>query len=158
MYRRLIPLLFCLLFSAIKTSFCQVNYFPFYTTDSTRHIKLSEELSLQVGKSFIVPEKVSSDYKKEYKQEKDYSTEYVKWTIKTSVLLDSVINPFVQSVFGKITDANPGLKKYTVVVSDFPMMNAAYFGGNVIVFYTPLLSRLKNENEVAAYIRENQAT
>ncbi len=130
----------------------QFNYFPFYTVDSTEQIQLSQKCSERVFSSFLVPEDVSSAYKKQYKQQKEESRDYVKSLVKYTSMNDQLINSFVQSVFSKISAGNPDLKDYTIVLSDWPIMNAAYVGGHVIVFYVPLLSRMENESQVAAVL------
>lgn len=130
----------------------QYNYFPFYSADTAFRSKLSNECRQKICRSFILPARVNAAYKKEFNLEKDYSGNYTKSLVRYSGLTDSVLNPFVQSVFLKIANANSGLEKYTIVLSDWPVLNAAYVGGNVIILYAPLLSRLENESQVAAVL------
>ncbi len=141
-----------LICSTGKVVTAQFNYFPFFNPDSTYVKQLSEDCSKMVTNSFVVPEGVSSAYKKDYKERQESMTEYVKNLIKYTATKDEVVYPFVQSVFNKIADANPQLKKYTVVVSKWPVMNAVNVGGNVVIVYMPLLSRMQNESQVATIL------
>ena len=133
-------------------SFAQFNYFPFYSPDSTERILLSETCSEKVSRSFVLPDDVNSAYKKQFKHRKEESADYVKSLVKYTGTQDPLLYPFVQSVYSKITEGNPLLAGYTVVLSNWPVMNAAFVGGHVIVMYAPLLSRMENESQVAAVL------
>jgi hypothetical protein len=130
----------------------QKSYYPYYTADTTENVKLANLCSQKVESSFIVPEKVSKDYKKDFNAIKKESVDYTKALIKYTNTTDELINPFIQSVYKRIVDGNPTLSGYTIALSCYPMMNAANMGGKVVVFYIPLLSRLENESEVAAIL------
>ncbi len=145
-------LLVILLYVSGVKSYAQFNYFPFYSADSTECIRLSEECSKKISSSFLLPPKVSSEYKKQFNKQKEETSDYVKSLVKYTSMNDGLINPFLQSVFSKVAAGNPELKDYTVVLSNWPVMNAAYVGGHTIIFYVPLLSRLQNEDQVAAVL------
>ena len=141
-----------LLLAGLTSSYGQYNYFPYYTSDSTVSIKLADSCSKRVGGAFVVPQGVNAKYKKDFLIQKEGQADYTKSLIKHTNLRDSILYPFLVSVYNKIAEANPSLKNYSLVISDWPMMNACYIGGRVIVFYAPLLSRMKNESQVAAIL------
>ena len=72
--------------------------------------------------------------------------------VKYTSLTDSIIEPYIQSVFAKILKANPQLKDYILVVTSTPIMNAVNVGGHVIIFYVPLLSIVETESQLASVL------
>lgn len=131
-------------------SFAQYNYYPYYTPDSTVCKHLADSCSKRVTLSFLVPDGVNSKYKKDFLSHKEGATKYVKGLIQYTSTSDTTIYPFLLSVYEKIASANNLSKNYSIVLSNWPMMNAVNVDGGVIIFYAPLLSRLKNESQVAA--------
>jgi predicted Zn-dependent protease len=141
-----------LFIAIISEAFAQQNYFPYYIPDTIPTARLADSCSKRVNNDYKVPEGVSSKYKGSYLDIKKGATEYVKNVIRYTNLADTVLLPYIVSVYNNITEANPALKNYSIVLSDFYMMNAASVGGRVIIFYAPLLSRLENESQVAAVL------
>jgi predicted Zn-dependent protease len=145
----LVPFLFI---AILSEAFAQQNYFPYYNSDTIPTVRLADSCSKRVNKEFQVPAGVNSKYKASYLEIKEGATDYVKSIVKYTDLSDTVIYPYIISVYNHIADANPSLKNYSIVLSDFYMMNAASVGGKVIIFYAPLLSRLENESQLAAVL------
>ena len=135
-----------------SVAFAQQSYYPYYTSDTMATWRLADSCSKRVNRDYKVPVDVSAKYKKSYQSIKEGATEYVKNVIRYTNLDDTLIHPYIVSVYNKIAGANPSLKNYTIVLSDFYIMNAANVGGKVIIFYTPLLSRLENESQLAAVL------
>jgi len=145
----LVPFLFIAIISEV---FAQQNYFPYYNSDTIPTVRFADSCSKRVNKDFEVPAGVSSKYKASYLEIKEDATDYVKSIVKYTDLSDTVIYPYIVSVYNHIAEANPALKNYSIILSDFYMMNAASVGGRVIIFYAPLLSRLENESQLAAVL------
>src|SRR5262245_16702048 len=98
----------------------QPYYFPFYAADSSEPVKLAEECSLKIDKSFILPEDVSSAYKKAYNLQREESMDYVRSLVKYTSYNDELISPYLSSIFSNIIAANPRLRNYRLVVSNWP--------------------------------------
>ncbi len=149
---KVVLILFASICFLVSVSKAQSSYYPYYTKDTLPAFNLAKECSTRVSNSFVLPEKAKGDYKKEFNYIKEESADYARSLVRYTSLNDNLINPFLQNVYKNIVSGNPSLSGYVIVLSDWPMMNAAYIGGKTIVFYAPLLSRLHNESEVAAVL------
>ena len=148
-----IAFIFLICFSLIGTlALSQAVYYPFYTNDTTNNHLLSLELSNKVKNSFTLPSGVNSKYKKEFLDIQKEHCNYVKDLVRNTTIADSIILPYLKTVLGNIQNANPSLNKYNIILSDVPKNNVAYIGGNTIVFYVPMFSRLENESQLAAIL------
>ena len=130
----------------------QATYYPYFPPDSVSRDRLAASCKSEIVRSFVLPPKVRSDYKKTFIEQRDDNAEYVESLIRNTATFDTLLYPFLQSVAKRIREANPQMRAYTFILSDWPMMNAFYVGGNTIVVCLQLLSRMDSEDQVAAIL------
>ncbi|WP_439882752.1 M48 family metalloprotease [Pontibacter sp. MBLB2868] len=138
----------------LLSTFCrayaqQKEYFPFYTNDT---VQLHEQALAQrnsVLKHFVVPQGVSSDYKKSYKEIVERSAENSYKMMLYGAFQDSVVAPFIQSIYSNIIVANKELAGTKLVLSRNPKENAYAMANGTIFFNIGLLAKLENESQIA---------
>ncbi|MGB3851113.1 MAG: M48 family metallopeptidase [Tunicatimonas sp.] len=91
----------------------------------------------------------SKKYRRAYAALADQATEDMYQTVRYRSLHDTLIEPYLQSVFSKLLMANPHLPPVRLVVARSPVANAYAAGGGTIVCNVGLLAKLENESQLA---------
>ncbi len=128
------------------------NYIPFLLTDSAKIEKIALSSSNSVRESYILPKEFKSDYKRSFNAHKNRAVEETTYLVKTTSLLDTIINPYLQNIFEKIIKANPAFIGNRLIISKSSSRNAFAMGDGTIFFNTGLLSSLENDAQIAFII------
>ncbi|MDO7851215.1 M48 family metalloprotease [Hymenobacter convexus] len=127
----------------------QAPYLPFYSADTVRVHEMAVAHRAAVQKYLVTPKSVSGEYRDHYKRIAQEAADDVYNTVRYSALVDPVLNPYVQRVFGQIRQANPQLAAVQLVLSRNPEPNAHAVGNSIVMLNIGLLSRLENESQLA---------
>ena len=128
------------------------EYFPFHLTDTTQLHQLAQRQRVKAKHALEAPQGVSAAYRQDLNRYLKDASDHVFYAIRYSALPDTVVNPFVQQIYQKILQANPGLAPTRLVVTRNPLPNACALVDGTILFNVGLLGRLENESQVAAVI------
>jgi Zn-dependent protease with chaperone function len=147
----MLRLLFLFLLGAAGPAFAQEQpYFPYYSKDTTKAYQLAVAHRNAVKAYLVVPKTGSSDYRDHYRKVVQEAAVDVYNSIRYSALLDPVVEPYVQQVFGRILAANPQLAATTkLVLTRNPEPNAHAVGNTTVILNIGLLPRLENESQLA---------
>ena len=122
---------------------------PFYSPDTVQVQRLAAAHRASVQRHFVVPKAGSGEYRDHYRKIAQEAATEVYNSVRYSALLDPVLLPFVQRVFGQIKQANPQLPDVQLVLSRNPVPNAHALGNGTVMLNVGLLARLENESQLA---------
>ena len=124
-------------------------YLPYYSKDTAQVYQLAVTHRDAVTSYLAVPKTGSSDYRDHYRRVVQEASTDLYNSVRYSALLDPVLEPYVQQVFGRILKANPQLPAVRLVLSRNPEPNARAVGISTVVLNLGLLPRLENESQLA---------
>ena len=125
-------------------------YLPYFTPDTAKAYALAVAQRKAVQAHFAMPKTGSSDYRDHYRQVVREASDDVFNAIRYAALLDPVVEPYVQRVFGRILAANPQLPATArLVLTRNPEPNAHAVGNGTVMLNIGLLPRLENESQLA---------
>ncbi len=133
------------------------TYFPFFPKDSAGIFSLSETVSKSVEASYVMTSKINSSHKKHFNAIKENASEEVADLVKYTVLLDEVVDPFLQKTLRRLQASNPEAKNCRLVVTRSYVDNAFATGDGTIFINAGLVHTLKNEDQVAFVIAHELA-
>ncbi|RYY16552.1 MAG: hypothetical protein EOO36_10995, partial [Cytophagaceae bacterium] len=124
---------------------------PFYSPDTMRVQQLAAAHRASVQRHFTAhaPKAGSGDYRDHYRRIAQAAATEAYNAVRYAALLDAVLDPYVQRVFGQITAANPQLPPVQLVLSRSPEPNAHAMGNGAVTLNVGLLARLENESQLA---------
>ena len=124
---------------------------PFYSPDTVRVQQLAVAHRTSVRQHFTAsaPKTGSGDYRDHYRKIAQEAADEVYNSVRYAALLDPVLEPYVQRVFGQIKAANPQLPAVQLVLSRNPEPNAHAMGNGTVMLNIGLLARLENESQLA---------
>lgn len=76
----------------------------------------------------------------------------IEYVVRYTTLYDTVLYPYMQSVFNRVIAAHPEFKHCRLILTRSPVENAFAFGDGTLLFNVGLLSKLNNESQVAFVI------
>ena len=126
-----------------------VAYYPYHSTDTLAQHTLASHQRTLMRNFFGQPVSGSKKYRRAYAALADQAAEDMYQTVRYRSLNDTLIVPYVQSVFSKLLMANPNLPPVRLVVARSPVANAYAAGGGAIVCNVGLLAKLENESQLA---------
>jgi Zn-dependent protease with chaperone function len=124
---------------------------PFYSPDTVKvqQLAVSHRASVRQHFTATTPKAASSEYRDHYNKIAQEAATEVYNSVRYAALLDPVLEPCVQRVFGQIKAANPQLPAVQLVLSRSPEPNAHALGNGTVMLNIGLLARLENESQLA---------
>lgn len=124
---------------------------PYYSPDTVRVQQLAKAHQASVRQHFTAttPKAASGEYREHYQQIAKEAAAEVYNSVRYAALLDPVLEPYAQRIFGQITAANPQLPAVQLVLSRNPAPNAHAMGNGTVMLNVGLLARLENESQLA---------
>jgi Zn-dependent protease with chaperone function len=124
---------------------------PFYSPDTIKVQQLAVAHRASVRQHFTAttPKAANGEYRDHYRKLAQEAATEVYNSVRYAALLDPVLEPYVQRVFGRITAANPQLPAVQLVLSRNPEPNAHAMGNGTVMLNIGLLAHLENEDQLA---------
>ncbi|RZK51413.1 MAG: hypothetical protein EOO59_15085, partial [Hymenobacter sp.] len=124
---------------------------PFYSPDTVRvqQLAAAHRASVQQHFAATTPRAASGEYRDHYHKIAQEAAAEVYNSVRYAALLDPVLEPCVQRVFGQIKAANPQLPPVQLVLSRNPVPNAHALGNGTVMLNVGLLAHLENEAQLA---------
>ncbi|RIJ42056.1 hypothetical protein D1627_08660 [Pontibacter oryzae] len=147
---KVLALALALLLGAAASAVAQNSeIYPFYTSDKSRVDSLATVCGMSIERSLNVPNGVKNAYRNTYKAIIERTAMETYGRVRTTALLDTVLEPFVQSVFQTLKAANPSLHKSKVILTRSPLANAYALADGTVFINIGLLAKLSNEAQLA---------
>lgn len=124
---------------------------PYYSPDTMRVQQLAVAHRASVRQHFTAttPKAASGEYREHYRKIGQEAAAEVYNSVRYAALLDPVLEPYVQRVFGQLVAANPQLPPVQLVLSRNPVPNAYAMSNGTVMLNVGLLARLENESQLA---------
>lgn len=124
---------------------------PYYSPDTVRVQQLAATHRASVRQHFTatMPKAASGEYREHYRKIGQEAAAEVYNSVRYAALLDPVLEPYVQRIFGQLVAANPQLPPVQLVLSRNPEPNAHAMGNGTVMLNIGLLARLENESQLA---------
>ena len=124
---------------------------PFYSPDTVKVQQLAVAHRASVRQHFTAttPKAASGEYRDHYRKIAQEAATEVYNSVRYAALLDPVLEPYVQRIFGQLKAANPQLPAVQLVLSRNPEPNAHAMGNGTVMLNIGLLARLENESQLA---------
>ncbi|MCJ8163872.1 M48 family metallopeptidase [Pontibacter sp. E15-1] len=150
---KMIICVFTLMMSAIFPLYAQEEeYYPFYSSDSTKLRELAVAQQASLKNHFVVPRNMSPDYRESYNTIIKKSAEESYRRVLSSALLDTIVDPYIQSVYRVIVRANSDLPDTKLILTRSAVENAYALADGTVFFNIGLLAKLENESQIAFII------
>jgi Zn-dependent protease with chaperone function len=124
---------------------------PFYSPDTIKvqQLAVAHRASVRQHYTATTPKSASGEYRDHYRKIAQEAAAEVYNSVRYAALLDPVLEPYVQRVFGQLKAANPQLPAVQLVLSRSPVPNAYAMGNGTVMLNIGLLARLENESQLA---------
>src|SRR5687767_6926244 len=84
-------------------------YLPYHARDTAQLYQLATAHRAALQRHFVLPKGANAEYREHFHRIVAAASADMYNSVRYTALLDTVLNPYVQAVFGRIVQANPGL-------------------------------------------------